>query len=136
MESLYSTRWRSMVVKKREEEEEGMGMSSSSLPSLSPEGTGATTTTTTKPAAAPSAPCGDSSSGGGEALYKVLDQVGEGWNGEEDDLDQLFDRIREVREMSGSLGDGERRRRAAETAMYLARVLGIDEEEEGEERDD
>lgn len=72
---------------------------------------------------------GDSHTGGSSG-------GGETWGGEVDDLDMMFDKIREMRSCamnSGSMSDGERREKAAQLAMHLAKLLGIDDDEDEED---
>ena len=42
-----------------------------------------------------------------------------------DELEAIFDKVREVRASAGQVSDSERRKRAAETALRLAKALGV-----------
>lgn len=59
-------------------------------------------------------------------LSEAVDDLLEGFDeGHMDELESLFDQIREVRETAGKYSDEDRRRRATEAAVRLAAVLGL-----------
>lgn len=63
-------------------------------------------------------------------MNSAVDDLLAGFGDGGDELDVLFDRIREVRQTAGQFSDEERRRRAAEAAVRLAAVLGLGEDED------
>lgn len=67
---------------------------------------------------------------GSGALSSAVDDLLAGFGDGGDELDVLFDRIREVRQTAAQFSDEERRRRAAEAAVRLAAVLGLGEDED------
>lgn len=77
---------------------------------------------TTPAAAATSNGREKTKSGLSEAVDDLLEGFGDG---EMDELESLFDQIREVRDTAGKYSDEDRRRRATEAALRLAAVLGL-----------
>ncbi len=67
---------------------------------------------------------GSSQEGRGNAGHGGVEE------GDDDRLDELFAKIRAVRESAGQYDDAQRRARAAETAMRLADILGIYDDNE------
>lgn len=82
----------------------------------------AAATTTTMPSTSSSSPSckGQRKEEGAET------EAAEEGNDNNDGLDELFEKIRAVRETAGQYSDAERRARAAETALLLAKTLGIE----------
>ena len=83
--------------------------------------------TTTRPSTS-SSPSSSSSFSckGGRKEEEAEEEEEEEASANNDGLDELFEKIRAVRETAGQYSDPERRARAAETALLLAKTLGIE----------
>jgi hypothetical protein len=81
----------------------------------------------TAPAGGPPSNTGKLKTGLSNAVDDLLEAFDEGHTDElhMDELESVFDQIREVRETAGKYSDEDRRRRATEAAVRLAAVLGL-----------
>lgn len=98
--------------------------------------TAAAAATTTRPSTSSSPSSSSSPSCKGARKEEEAEVGGEEAGASNDGLDGLFEKIRAVRETAGQYSDAERRARAAETALLLAKTLGIERCFHDEEEDE
>lgn len=115
-----------LALGEHEEEEE----ETSKGPCAKETAAAAAAATTTMPSTSSSPSSSSSPSCKGERKEKGAETEAEAEeeevNANNDGLDELFEKIRAVRATAGQYSDAERRARAAETALLLAKTLGIE----------